>query len=64
MYRKREIKKQKKRCIGRQTYQGLSLIRGMGAQVKNTVTNRKDLLPQTSDNAPINGALMKDSKPW
>lgn len=58
MDRKRERERK------RQTYQGLSLIRGMGAQVKNTVTNRKDLLPQTSDKAPINGALMKDSKPW
>lgn len=45
------------------TYQGLSLMSGMGAQVKNTVTNRKDRLPHTSDRAPIRGALMKDRRP-
>lgn len=45
------------------SYQGLSLIRGIGAQVKKTVTNRKDRLPHTSDNAPIRGADMNDSRP-
>lgn len=47
----------------RRSYHGLSLISGMGAQVKNTVTNRKDRLPHTSDKAPIRGALMKDRRP-
>lgn len=45
------------------SYQGLSLISGIGAQVKKTVTNRKDRLPHTSDNAPIRGADMNDSRP-
>lgn len=36
---------------------------GMGRQVKNTVTSRKDLRPQTSDKAPINGALRNARKP-
>lgn len=45
------------------SYQGLSLIRGIGAQVKKTVTNRKDRLPHTSDSAPIRGADMNDSRP-
>lgn len=44
--------------------QGLSLISGIGAQVKKTVTNRKERLPHTSDNAPIRGADMKESRPW
>lgn len=35
----------------------------MGAQVKKTVTNRKERLPHTSDNAPIRGADMNDSRP-
>lgn len=46
------------------SYHGLILIRGIGAQVKNTVTSRKDFLPQTSDKAPIRGALRKDSNPY
>lgn len=46
-----------------ESYQGLSLIRGIGAQVKKTVTNRKVRLPHTSDNAPIRGADMNDSRP-
>lgn len=46
-----------------ESYQGLSLIRGIGAQVKKTVTKRKDRLPHTSDNAPIRGADMNDSRP-
>lgn len=48
---------------GSRFYHGLSLIRGMGAQVKNTVTNRNDRLPHTSDRAPINGALINDNRP-
>lgn len=35
----------------------------MGAQVKKTVTSRKERLPHTSDNAPISGADMNDSRP-
>lgn len=46
-----------------ESYQGLSLISGIGAQVKKTVTNRKDRLPHTSDSAPIRGADMNDSRP-
>lgn len=46
-----------------ESYQGLSLIRGIGAQVKKTVTNRNERLPHTSDNAPIRGADMNDSRP-
>lgn len=38
-------------------------IRGIGAQVKNTVISRKNFLPHTSDSAPISGALRKDSMP-
>lgn len=45
-------------------YLGLMRIKGMGAQVKNTVTRRKDFLPHTSESAPMRGALMNDSKPW
>ena len=45
------------------TYHGLNLRSGIGIQVKKTVTRRKDLRPQTSDRAPINGALRKDSIP-
>lgn len=36
----------------------------MGAHVKKTVSSKKDLRPQTSDNAPIRGALRKDNRPW
>lgn len=46
-----------------ESYQGLSLISGIGAQVKKTVTNRKGRLPHTSDSAPIRGADMNDSRP-
>ena len=45
------------------TDQGLILISGIGAQVKVTVSNRNGFLPQTSDKAPINGALKKDKIP-
>ena len=45
-------------------YQGLSLISGMGAHVKKTVTRRKERLPHTSERAPIRGADMNDSRPW
>lgn len=45
------------------THQGLILMKGMGAQVKKTVTRRKDFLPQVSDSAPIRGADKNDRKP-
>lgn len=38
-------------------------MKGMGAQVKNTVMRRKDFLPQMSDRAPIRGADRNDRKP-
>lgn len=44
-------------------YQALTVKRGIGAQVKKTVMSRKNFLPQTSDRAPISGALRKDNKP-
>lgn len=46
-----------------ESYQGLSLISGIGAQVKKTVTKRKDRLPHTSDSAPIRGADINDRRP-
>lgn len=46
------------------TYHGLNLSIGIGRHVKNTVSSRNDFLPQTSDNAPIRGALRNDSRPW
>lgn len=46
------------------THHGLIFISGMGAHVKKTVSSKKDLRPQTSDNAPIRGALRKDKRPW
>lgn len=45
------------------TNHGLIFMRGMGAHVKNTVSSKKDFRPHTSDKAPINGALRKDSRP-
>jgi len=45
------------------THHVLIVIRGMGAQVKNTVIRRKNLRPHTSDSAPINGALRNDNRP-
>jgi len=39
-------------------------IKGIGAQVKNTVTTRKNFLPHTSDKAPTSGALRKESNPY
>lgn len=45
------------------TYHGLNLSNGIGAHVKNTVNNKNDFLPQTSDNAPISGADKKDKVP-
>ena len=42
---------------------GLIFINGIGAQVKNTVTNKKNLRPQISDNAPTNGAARNDNMP-
>jgi len=38
-------------------------MKGIGIQVKNTVNNRNNFLPQTSDKAPINGALRNDRIP-
>lgn len=38
-------------------------INGIGAHVKNTVINRKNFRPHTSDNAPISGALRNDNIP-
>lgn len=35
----------------------------MGTHVKNTVMRRKNFRPQTSDKAPISGALRKDRMP-
>lgn len=46
------------------SHHGLIFISGMGAHVKKTVSSKKDLRPQTSDNAPIRGALRKDNRPW
>lgn len=46
------------------SYHGLIFISGMGAHVKKTVSSKKDLRPQTSDNAPIRGALRNDNRPW
>ena len=45
------------------TYQVLIFINGIGKQVKNTVIRRKNFLPQTSDRAPIRGALKNDKIP-
>lgn len=45
------------------TYHGLNCRRGIGMQVKKTVTRRKDLRPQTSERAPISGAHKKDNIP-
>lgn len=42
-----------------QTYHEFIDINGIGIHVKNTVISRKNFLPQTSDNAPISGALRK-----
>lgn len=46
------------------TYHGLIFISGMGAHVKKTVSSKKDLRPQTSDRAPMRGALRNDNRPW
>ncbi|KAG8235340.1 hypothetical protein J437_LFUL015848 [Ladona fulva] len=45
------------------TYHVLIVINGIGAQVKKTVMRRKNFRPQTSDSAPIRGALRKERKP-
>jgi hypothetical protein len=47
----------------RKTHQELIDISGMGTQVKKTVMRRKNFLPQTSDSAPIRGALRNDKMP-
>lgn len=39
------------------------VISGIGAHVKNTVISRKNFLPQTSDRAPISGALRNERMP-
>merc|ERR1719460_2040813 len=44
-------------------HQWLIFMRGMGAQVKKTVTRRKNFLPQISLRAPIRGADKKDRSP-
>lgn len=41
----------------------LMVIKGMGRQVKKTVTSRKSFLPQTSERAPTKGALRKERMP-
>lgn len=41
----------------------LIVISGIGAHVKKTVIRRKNFLPQTSESAPINGALKNDKIP-
>jgi hypothetical protein len=48
---------------GSATYHGLILISGIGKQVKKTVPRRKGFLPQTSERAPMSGALRKESRP-
>lgn len=45
------------------TNHGLIFISGIGAQVKNTVSSKKDFRPHTSDRAPMSGALRNDNKP-
>lgn len=45
-------------------HHGLIFISGIGAQVKNTVSSRKDFRPHTSDRAPMSGALRNDNKPF
>lgn len=49
--------------IADKTHQVLIVINGIGAHVKNTVIRRKNFRPQTSDKAPINGALRNDKIP-
>lgn len=46
------------------TYQGLNLNNGIGTQVNPTVSNKNDFLPQTSDKAPMSGALKNDKNPY
>lgn len=50
----------KKKC---NTYHAFIVIRGIGKHVKNTVINKKNFLPHTSDRAPISGALKNDRIP-
>ena len=42
----------------------LMWINGIGAQVKNTVTSKKNFRPHTSDKAPTSGALKNDNNPY
>ena len=44
-------------------HHGLIFMKGMGAQVKKTVTSRKNLRPQMSERAPTRGAERKERKP-
>ena len=46
------------------TYQGLNLNNGIGTQVNPTVSNKNDFRPQTSDKAPMSGALRNDKNPY
>lgn len=43
---------------------GLNFMKGIGRQVKNTVINRKNFLPQRSLKAPISGALKNERNPF
>lgn len=44
-------------------HQWLSFMKGMGEQVKVTVSRRNGLRPNTSDIAPISGALRNERNP-
>lgn len=45
-------------------YTALKESTGIGMQVKNTHSSKKDLRPHASDIAPISGADKKDSRPY
>ena len=45
-------------------YTALKESTGIGIQVKNTHSSKKDLRPHASDIAPISGADKKDSRPY
>ena len=44
-------------------HHGLIFMKGIGAQVKKTVTRRKNLRPQMSERAPTSGAERKERNP-
>lgn len=46
------------------SYHGLNLNNGIGTQVNPTVSRTNDFLPQTSDRAPMRGALRNDKNPY